>query len=44
MRFTIAELGADLAAEHAALDAVVARRPEPAWTTPTPSAGWDAHD
>lgn len=31
----------DLAAEHAALDAVVAKAPEEDWHRPTPAAGWD---
>ncbi len=38
------DLLADLAAEHAALDAVVAPLPEPAWDGPTPAAGWSVRD
>ncbi len=34
----------DLAAEHAALDAVVADLDDPVWHTPTPAAGWDVAD
>lgn len=34
----------DLAAEHAALDAVVAGLDEAGWATPTPAAGWDVKD
>jgi uncharacterized protein (TIGR03084 family) len=34
----------DLAAEHAALDALVAALPEVAWDTPTPAAGWTVRD
>ncbi|MPY93220.1 MAG: TIGR03084 family protein [Acidimicrobiia bacterium] len=34
----------DLAAEHAALDAVVADLDETGWATPTPAAGWDVKD
>ena len=34
----------DLAAEHAALDAVVADLPEEGWRRPTPAAGWDIAD
>ena len=34
----------DLAAEHAALDAVVAGLTESGWATPTPAAGWDVRD
>ena len=40
----IAELCTDLAAEHAALDSVVADLPDDAWTAPTPAAGWDVRD
>jgi uncharacterized protein (TIGR03084 family) len=40
----IDELGRDLAAEHAALDQVVATRPDDAWATPSPAAGWDVRD
>lgn len=35
---------ADLAAEHAALDAVVADLTEAQWATRTPAAGWDVRD
>jgi uncharacterized protein (TIGR03084 family) len=41
---SVAELCADLADEHAALDAVVADLPGSAWTTATPAAGWDVQD
>ncbi len=34
----------DLAAEHAALDAVVADLDEAGWATPTPAVGWDVKD
>jgi uncharacterized protein (TIGR03084 family) len=34
----------DLAAEHAALDAVVADLTEDQWRTPTPAEGWDVAD
>ncbi|MGF1596766.1 MAG: TIGR03084 family metal-binding protein [Acidimicrobiales bacterium] len=34
----------DLAAEHAALDTVVAGLDEAGWTTPTPAEGWDIKD
>ena len=34
----------DLAAEHAALDAVVADLDEAGWATPTPAEGWDVKD
>jgi uncharacterized protein (TIGR03084 family) len=34
----------DLAAEHAALDAVVAPLPEAQWALPTPAAGWSIGD
>ena len=37
-------LVADLAAEHAALDAVVAPLAEPQWSLPTPAAGWTVRD
>jgi uncharacterized protein (TIGR03084 family) len=40
----VGDLCADLAAEHAALDAVVARVPASAWSTATPAAGWDVRD
>ncbi|HEY8545185.1 MAG TPA: TIGR03084 family metal-binding protein, partial [Acidimicrobiales bacterium] len=35
---------ADLADEHADLDAVVAALPSPAWTRPTPAEGWTIAD
>lgn len=38
------QICADLAAEHAALDAIVADLDEPGWGTPTPAAGWDVKD
>jgi uncharacterized protein (TIGR03084 family) len=41
---TVAELCTDLAAEHAALDDVVAGLPAAAWATATPAAGWDVRD
>ena len=41
---TVAELCTDLAAEHAALDTVVAGVPAAAWATATPAAGWDVRD
>jgi uncharacterized protein (TIGR03084 family) len=41
---TAAELCADLAAEHDALDAVVAGLAAPQWATATPAAGWDVRD
>jgi uncharacterized protein (TIGR03084 family) len=34
----------DLAAEHAAHDALVADLDEPGWRTPTPAVGWDVRD
>jgi len=34
----------DLAAEHAALDAIVADLDEAGWTTATPAEGWDVKD
>lgn len=34
----------DLAAEHAALDAIVADLTEAQWATPTPAEGWDVRD
>jgi uncharacterized protein (TIGR03084 family) len=34
----------DLAAEHAALDAIVADLTEEQWRTPTPAEGWDVAD
>jgi uncharacterized protein (TIGR03084 family) len=41
---TIDELGVDLAAEHASLDAVVSVLDEPGWSTDTPASGWDVRD
>ena len=41
---TDAELVADLAAEHEALDAVVATLTPEQWDTPTPSPGWSVRD
>jgi uncharacterized protein (TIGR03084 family) len=41
---TVAELVADLAAEHEALDAVVAPLTDDQWRAPTPSAGWAVRD
>jgi uncharacterized protein (TIGR03084 family) len=41
---TIAELLGDLAAEHAALDVVVAGLDDDGWLTPTPATGWDVRD
>jgi uncharacterized protein (TIGR03084 family) len=38
------QLLADLAAEHADLDAVVAPLEPEAWATPTPAEGWDVAD
>jgi len=35
---------ADLEAEWAALDALLAVTPEAGWSTPTPAAGWDVRD
>ncbi len=40
----MAPLCADLAAEHAALDALVADLAEAQWSTPTPAAGWSVRD
>ena len=37
-------LCADLAAEHAALDAVVAGLDDAGWSTATPAEGWDVRD
>lgn len=39
-----ADIAADLAAEHAALDALLGRLDEPAWDTPTPAPGWSVRD
>ena len=41
---TVADLVSDLAAEHDALEAVVAPLTEDEWTTPTPSPGWSVRD
>ncbi len=41
---TIVDLCADLAAEQASLDAVVAQLPVTSWSMPTPAAGWDIRD
>jgi uncharacterized protein (TIGR03084 family) len=41
---TVAEIVADLAAEHRALDDIVAGLPEAGWASPTPSAGWTVAD
>jgi uncharacterized protein (TIGR03084 family) len=38
------QICADLEAEHAALDAVVADLDEASWLAPTPAAGWDVKD
>jgi len=38
------EICNDLAAEHAALDAIVADLSEAEWTAATPAAGWDVKD
>jgi uncharacterized protein (TIGR03084 family) len=38
------QICADLAAEHAALDAIVADLSEDQWHQPTPAAGWDVAD
>lgn len=40
---SVAELIADLEAEHAALDAVVAPLDRDGWALPTPSPGWSSH-
>ncbi len=40
----LGQLVADLAAEHEALDAVVAPLAEPQWDLPTPAAGWAVRD
>ena len=40
----LASLVDDLAAEHSALDQIVAELDEPAWNTPTPAAGWTVRD
>lgn len=44
MTTPLGELRADLAAEQAALDAVVADLPPPAWERSTPSEGWAVRD
>ena len=41
---TVAELVADLAAEHEALDSVVGSLSDEQWVTPTPSPGWSVRD
>jgi uncharacterized protein (TIGR03084 family) len=41
---TVADLCADLAAEQSSLDTVVANLADPAWSNPTPAAGWDVRD
>jgi uncharacterized protein (TIGR03084 family) len=41
---SVADLCADLAAEQSHLDDVVANQPDPAWSNPTPAAGWDVRD
>jgi uncharacterized protein (TIGR03084 family) len=41
---TVAEIVTDLAAEHAALDDLVADLPAQRWARPTPSAGWTVAD
>ena len=41
---TLAELCADLAGEHEALDAVVAPLSDDEWLRPTPAAGWTVRD
>lgn len=41
---TVAEIVVDLAAEHRALDVVVADLPAAGWACPTPSAGWTVAD
>jgi uncharacterized protein (TIGR03084 family) len=38
------QICADLAAEHAALDELVASLTDPQWSTPTPSDGWAIRD
>lgn len=40
----LAELAADLLAERAALDAVLAAADDAAWALPTPAAGWNVTD
>ena len=41
---TLASILADLAAEHADLDRIVAPLDRAAWVTPTPAEGWTVHD
>lgn len=41
---TLAEVHADLRAETAALDEVLAGLDEAGWSTPTPAEGWDVRD
>lgn len=41
---TVVEIVTDLAAEHAALDEIVADMAAPHWARPTPSAGWTVAD
>ncbi len=43
-RGDMAELCDDLAAEHAALDAIVAGLDEAQWSLPTPAEGWSVRD
>ena len=43
-RAALAGVCADLAAEHDALDAVVAQLPPSAWDRPTPAEGWTVRD
>lgn len=40
----VQQVRSDLAAEHAALDAIVESLDAAQWSTPTPSAGWDVAD
>lgn len=40
----VAEVAADMVAEHEALDAVVARLSDAQWQLPTPAAGWTVAD
>lgn len=41
---SLSDICADLAAEHEALDAIVAPLVDPAWDTPTPAEGWSVRD
>lgn len=41
---TVADIAADLRAEHQALDEVVASLTDEQWATPTPSPGWAVRD